>query len=374
MTEIIKLSDVKPDCRHFRGHIPCKPNKLHGVMCNDCSYYDKTDKKILIIKLGAAGDVIRTTPLLYPLKRQYPFAKIYWLTNSPELVPTGISEETKADEVLKYNLQNVSFIYATEFDVVINLDKDYEAISILSNVNAKEKIGFTIKDGYCYPAGKSAEHKYLTGIFDNVSIENKENYISEIFDICGYEFKGEKYILKADKKYDRDWALNESKLVVGLNTGCGERWTSRLWKNDYWIELIHKLTKNDIEVVLLGGPGEDEKNKMLNEATDAKYFGVYDLKTFINLMNKCDAVVTQVTMSMHIAIALEKKLILMNNIFNPNEFELYGNGEIVQPRKACHCFFQPVCVNKVYECMEFLMPDDVFDACLRQLAIEEIKA
>jgi ADP-heptose:LPS heptosyltransferase len=339
MTEIIKLSDVKPDCRHFRGHIPCKPNKLHGVMCNDCSYYDKTDKKILIIKLGAAGDVIRTTPLLYPLKRQYPFAKIYWLTNSPELVPTGISEETKADEVLKYNLQNVSFIYATEFDVVINLDKDYEAISILSNVNAKEKIGFTIKDGYCYPAGKSAEHKYLTGIFDNVSIENKENYISEIFDICGYEFKGEKYILKADKKYDRDWALNESKLVVGLNTGCGERWTSRLWKNDYWIELIHKLTKNDIEVVLLGGPGEDEKNKMLNEATDAKYFGVYDLKTFINLMNKCDAVVTQVTMSMHIAIALEKKLILMNNIFNPNEFELVRKRRDRSAAKSMPLFF-----------------------------------
>ncbi len=82
--------------------------RLYGVMCDECSYYDKINKKILIIKLGAAGDVIRTTPLLYPLKNEFPDAKIYWLTYSPELVP--VNTEPKADEVLKYNLQNVSFL------------------------------------------------------------------------------------------------------------------------------------------------------------------------------------------------------------------------------------------------------------------------
>ena len=64
---MIKFTDVKFDCRHFKGHIPCKPNKNFGVMCDNCDYYDKIEQKILILKLGAAGDVIRTTPLLYPL-------------------------------------------------------------------------------------------------------------------------------------------------------------------------------------------------------------------------------------------------------------------------------------------------------------------
>jgi heptosyltransferase-2 len=79
-------------------------------------------------------------------------------------------------------------------------------------------------------------------------------------------------------------------------------------------------------------------------------------------------------MSMHIAIALGKKLVLMNNIFNPNEFELYGNGEIIQPRKECKCYFQPVCVNKKYECMEYLLPDDVYNACLRLVSLLEAKS
>jgi len=73
---MIKLSEIKTDCRYFKGHIPCSPNKKYGVDCNSCDYYDKTDGRILIIKLGAAGDVIRTTPLLFPISQQYPNAKI----------------------------------------------------------------------------------------------------------------------------------------------------------------------------------------------------------------------------------------------------------------------------------------------------------
>ncbi len=189
---MIKLSDIKFDCRHFKGHIPCKPNKQFGAMCNDCRYYDKIRQKILIIKLGAAGDVIRTTPLLYPLKKEFPDSKIYWLTLTPELVP--VNTEPGADEVLKYSTQSVSLLENLKFDLLINLDKDPEAISLASGINAADKKGYIMKDGYCFPAGKSAEHKFLTGIFDQVSKENKMNYMQEIFEICGYKFNNEKYL------------------------------------------------------------------------------------------------------------------------------------------------------------------------------------
>ncbi|HVO76072.1 MAG TPA: hypothetical protein VMT35_18755, partial [Ignavibacteriaceae bacterium] len=87
----MKLKDVKIDCRFLRGDIPCKPNKLYGVHCvdekgKDCSYYDPIKEKILIIKLGAIGDVIRTTPLLERIKKDYPKAKIFWLTKAPSIL------------------------------------------------------------------------------------------------------------------------------------------------------------------------------------------------------------------------------------------------------------------------------------------------
>ncbi|GAB6283123.1 MAG: hypothetical protein STSR0008_18790 [Ignavibacterium sp.] len=60
-------------------------------------------------------------------------------------------------------------------------------------------------------------------------------------------------------------------------------------------------------------------------------------------MNNCDLVVTAVTMGMHLAIGLKKQLILFNNVFNKNEFYLYGRGEILEP--DFDCYYLPTCEN-----------------------------
>jgi heptosyltransferase-2 len=80
-------------------------------------------------------------------------------------------------------------------------------------------------------------------------------------------------------------------------------------------------------------------------------------------MYQMDVIVTQVTMAMHIAIALQKQLVL---IFNPYEFELYGRGAIVQPGKDCACFYRGRCQFGT-SCMEDLPTKKVFgqvQACL----------
>jgi ADP-heptose:LPS heptosyltransferase len=73
-------------------------------------------------------------------------------------------------------------------------------------------------------------------------------------------------------------------------------------------------------------------------------------------VDRCDLVVTAVTMAMHIAIGLGKKLVLFNNIFNPYEFELYGRGRILAPERPCTCFFRPRCLQE-RSCMETLRPE-----------------
>ena len=71
-----QLSDtvVHPDCRHFRGDLPCRPNKTDDYVCDGCPVYAPVTQRILIIKLGAIGDVIRTTPLLRRLRAERPLS------------------------------------------------------------------------------------------------------------------------------------------------------------------------------------------------------------------------------------------------------------------------------------------------------------
>jgi ADP-heptose:LPS heptosyltransferase len=343
--------DYRPACLHFRGHVPCRPHKERGVHCRDCPEFVLREGRILLIKLGAAGDVLRTTPLLRPLRRDYPRHTLTWLTYSPELLPSLV------DDPLRFDAGGVLWARKTPFDLLINLDKDREACALASEVDARRKLGFVLgPDGICRPADPGpARDKYLTGLFDDVNQACRLSYLQEIFAICGYEFAGEEYVLDRPEPAPH-LDLPQGGAKVGLNTGCGGRWTSRLWPEEHWVELARRLLVDGDAVILLGGPAEDAKNRRLAAATGAAYPGHFDLRTFCGLVDRCDLVVTAVTMAMHIALGLGKKLVLFNNIFNPYEFELYGRGRILAPERPCTCFFQPHCLQET-SCMETLRPE-----------------
>ena len=82
----------------------------------------------------------------------------------------------------------------------------------------------------------------------------------------------------------------------------------------------------------------------------------------MDLLNRCDTIVTAVTMAMHLAVGLGKIVILFNNIFNRNEFYLYNRGEILEPDFDCDCYFTPVCPNN---CMQYLKPEKVLNTLIK---------
>ncbi len=357
----MNVKNLKYDCRAFRGDVPCAPHKQFGVHCvdddgNDCPYYDPMDKRILIIKLGALGDVIRTTPLLHKLHEVQPHARIWWLTNTPEIVPKSV------DKILPFSVQSIVTLRASEFDVIYNLDKDKEAAALCAQLSAPVKRGFSWKNGVCVPIDEAAEPKFLTGVFDDISKQNTRSYQEEIFDICGFRFSGEEYIMPEVEKFA--WKLPRTKKIVGLNTGCGGRWTSRLWPEKYWIKLAKLLKKEGHVPLLLGGEQEHKKNLRIARLSGARYLGHFSLSRFMSEVDQCDLVITAVTMAMHIAIGMKKNLILFNNIFNKHEFELYGRGEILEPDFECTCFYSPTCPNN---CMQYLSVEKVAQACRRWL-------
>ena len=377
----MQKEDVKYDCSHFEGHIPCKANKEFDVQCDNCSHYiqdissiihlntkklllqeifkicnfsnqnleEETHKtqtqstKILFIKLGAIGDVIRTTPLLEKYKKEYNNCHFSWITHTPEVLPNN-----EIDTIYKWDASSVSNLSNQEFDIAINLDKDKEACMLLSLVNSKEKFGFLWKDGHINTATDKAEHKLITGLFDHISKKNTKNYLEEIFEICHFDFNEEEYKINLNQNLSDKWkdklvAMTGNKTIIGLNTGCGNRWKTRNWPKEYWIELINSLENKGYFCLLMGGPDEDEMNRYYEKETNATYLGTFSLEEFIAITNNTDIIVSPVSMMKHISIALKKQLMLFHNIFNVHEFELYGRGIIIEPTGGCDCYFGNSC-------------------------------
>jgi len=240
---------IKNNCRYFLGDRPCEPHKQYNVHCESCNYFQPIKERILIIKLGAAGDVIRTTPILHRLKKEYPSSSIAWLTDYPELLPKQV------DEKVKYSERSMGWITARTFDLCYNLDKDREAIAIMERLKCKQKYGFGMDEyGKACALNPKAEHKLLTGVFNDMSKQNTKSYPQEIFEICGYDYQGEKYIIDTISK--RDFLIDRSNKIIGFNTGCGSRWPSRLWPMEYWRELAEATSRAGLEYIWLGGPEE----------------------------------------------------------------------------------------------------------------------
>ena len=98
---------------------------------------------ILIIKLGAIGDVLRTTSILKGLKEKYEGYIIDFVTKKQSF------------DILKNNdlINNIFLIdknhddiLRKEYDLVISLDDEDEACSLASKTNHKKLIGAYSKD------------------------------------------------------------------------------------------------------------------------------------------------------------------------------------------------------------------------------------
>jgi len=348
---------MKVNCRFFNGYKPCKHQKDKYRLCNEhCKDCEEINEVILIIKKGAAGEVLRCTPLLRQLRQKGTY--IFWLTDYPELL-----NRQYVDEILKFDEKSILYLKSLSFDYIYQLDKDKECCALLSQLHAKIDKGFALsKLGRIVPADKSSEHLWTRGVDDEYMKKNKKHYIEEIFEVCDLKFAGEKYILP-EKSYflkKHNFNIDINREVVGLNTGASDLWKPRKYSPEKWIKLAQKLMELSYEVVLLGGELEHKANSIIADKTGAKYFGFFDIDSFIFLVNHINIMVTVPTLALHLGIALNKKIVLLNNVFNKHEFHLYGNGVILEPDLDClACYRQDFNMECENNCLDLISVDKI---------------
>ena len=353
------IENLRTDCVHYHGDRPCWPHAEAGHRCT-CVHFQPTQRQGLIIKLGAAGDVLRTTPLLRALDPANTGTKILWVTNSPDLLPPD------ACEAVYPTAPTLARIAQMTWDFCWNLDKDPEACAIAASAKAQEYRGYTLRNSVPYPVDEAAWHKFATGIDNPYSRLNRQSYVQEIFDITGLPFSKEEYWLRSTTPAARAKAAERlpKNSAIGLNIGAGKRWPSRIWPVEYWIELIKSLKARGLQPFLLEGPEEIEMSARLVAETGCLTSGVQPLEVFYAIIERCECIVTAVTMALHLAIGARRPLVLLNNIFNSHEFELYGRGEILAPPTLCDCYYSSVC-RTGRECIKEISPAAVLEAVLR---------
>jgi len=357
------------DCKNLVERIPCKFHKEFGSKCNNCKYYAPIEQNILIIKVGAMGDVLRTTCLLPALKRKYPNSQITWIVDkkSTEL----LAHNPLVDRLLyPDDSQTLLFLQAEEFDFVLSLDVERVSCALANITNGKEKLGFGLtRYGSTAPISKEAEEWFRMSVDDEIKKRNKATYQSHMFNICRLEYHNEEpiFILQREaiayqEEFVQAHALDETHPVIGLHTGAGRRWEFKKWNVDGFIQLV-KLLKNEFgektSILLLGGNSEQERNRLIFEKTCG---GVIVTNTdesashLAALIALCNVLVCGDTLPLHLATALKVPVVALFGPTSPQEIELYGRGRKIVPDIKCICCYRSTC-NHNPNCMEMITPD-----------------
>jgi len=294
--------------------------------------------KICIIKLGALGDVVRTTPILPAIKEKYPESEITWITKKESKEILEGNPDIK--EILTIPVHNPN-----NFDIIYNFDIENEAIQLVNKIKADKKYGFYDNEGFPAAFDSGAEY-YLNTVFDDqLKKSNRKTYQEMMFEIAGLKYKQQKptlYISNSSKQFAEDFlkknGLKDTK-IIGINIGASSRWPSKSWSLEKLTEFIIKLSKLDYKIMLLGGVDEQSSMNKLSVMLNANDLKIYmadtsnSLKNFFAMVSICDKIITADSLALHVALALNKPTIALFFVTSPYEIEGYNLlTKIISPK------------------------------------------
>ena len=366
---------VALDCRHYIGDRPCR----FARPCGGCSEYSPQGFRILILKTGALGDVLRTTILLGGIRRRYPQSHITWITAAAAvpLVPSSL-----VDRIWTLSPQTLFRLHIERFDLVLSLDKEPEVAALAMVARSKDKRGMGLDErGAVYPMNPEMATYFRLGLDNPLKFfGNTRTYPDLLAEAVGIPYdpaKDDYHLDVPDSDFETGrrllagLGLSASDPIVGLNTGAGGVFVNKDWTILGYLELIRELERCRIPVLLLGGDRESTRNSEIARRVSSPYVrqinASLSLGVFSAVLGQCRVVVSGDTLGMHIALAMKRPVVALFGSTQPHEIELFGRGEkIVTPIPCAPCYRRSCDIHP--SCMELIDSRRVFEAVRRYTA------
>jgi ADP-heptose:LPS heptosyltransferase len=294
--------------------------------------------KTLIIKLGATGDVVRTTPLLHVLD-----GPVTWITDAKNMVLV---------KGIKANLRCLPWddranALDSRYDLVINLEDTVDVARFVDRVHSSDRFGaYLNRDGTLNYTDNSRAWFDLSLISshgrekaDRLKFLNRKTYQEMIFGGLGLRFAGEAYLLPVPI----ETGLSGD---VALAADSGPVWPMKKWA--YYDQLKQRLEGQGLTVNVLPA-----RSSLLEHLSDVRN-------------HRC--LVGGDSLPMHFALGTETPCVSLFTCTSPWEIYDYGvQTKIVSPLLK-EFFYKRGYDRRATTAISI---DEVFDAVMAQLETAE---
>jgi lipopolysaccharide heptosyltransferase I len=327
---------------------------------------------ILVVRLGALGDVVHTIPAVAALRRAFPAARIDWLVEAKHREVVDLVTVVDRVVVLEKGTARawrcaIDALRGTPYDVAVDFQGLLKSAVLARASGARRVIGFSI----WHLREKTARPFYSsTGDAEGGHVIRKNLRLLRVLGIDAdtIEFPIADMGSRA--------SLSLGQLVTGpyalINAGAA--WPNTRWPPERFGELAAFLAEaRGLTPIVLWGPGEDVLAQTIIDASSGRAVLAPPtrVRDLVALARGASLVVSGDTGPLHVATAVGTPTV---SIFGPTNPERNGpwnaQDAVVSRFEQCGCHYERRCHRREW-CLLDVAASELCDAVQRRLGSAE---
>ena len=347
-----------------------KEFNLSGMFEKTLKVYEEaiTQKRILVIKLSALGDVILSIPSLRALRKKYPKAWIAVLVgrksrkilrNCPYIDDVIMCDERKKGKFWP-TVQMARLLAKEDFDVVLDLQNNrvshflsFFCGSPLRAGHGNGKWDFFLNKRTSGDLGTLPPLQHQFEALKLIGVQSAENDLELWTDPEEDE---------AVQRFLASQWVSPSQALVGINPGSSLRWPTKQWPVENFARLCDELARRNIRVVVTGSSEESAVTQELFRLTRNKpvnAVGKTSITELVALIRRCQVFVSSDSAPMHIASAVRVPLAA---IFGPTDPKRH-----LVPSARTQVFWKEIQCSPCY-----LRSCPIGHICMKKISVQEV--
>ena len=324
--------------------------------------------KILIIRLGAIGDILLATPLIRCLRTAYPDARIEFLVKErfAELLEHNpyLSKTLKFDEagglgeIARWRRR----VGAERYDVILDLHSNIRSVLMTAflmrqRVSRIDK-GLLRRFAYVHLRWKTLpERSSVTARYFEAA-----NGLGLLDDGGGLDL-----FVSEEKGYRPRIPVVKDEPLVALVPGAG--YFTKRWPEEHWVALGNLLSDRfGASLALVGGEEDVEVCRAISSRLNGAVVNLAGKTRLLEsaaVLQGADLVITNDCGPMHMAVALKKKVVaIFGGTTEALGFFPYGTAHVVVenhslPCRPCSHIGRDSCPLSHFRCMREITPGEV---------------
>ncbi len=330
-------------------------------------------QNILVIKLGALGDVVLITASLKALRKKFPQAKISCLVG--EASKEVLQKCASIDEMIVVDLKGrhrgwlgvIAMgrrLAQCHFDRVVDFQNNARSHVLAALTGAvhtygfrNRKLGFLLTDPVEQVNDDLPPVEHQFQILKLLGIEYQDEVALDV-SISERDRKRAQELLAAE------W-ITDGVRMVGMNVAASPQWVTKNWPAASMARLCDLLASRNLRVALTGTDKDRataQEVLRLSRSKPADLTGKTTIMELCWIIKRCEAYVSPDSCPLHLAAAMRTPFVAL---FGPTSSRRHlppGRGVVHERSMACAPCYEKFCKEATHACMTSISPEEVADS------------